>query len=312
MLTNRRNFIKQSLLATGCLAASPLLSYCRNTDEETEPITILHTNDMHSQLDAFPMDGSKYQGYGGVASRAELIKEIRAKENNVLLLDSGDIIGDNFYQKLYHGEPEMKAMNAMHYDAITIGDSDFLAGIENYAKLITRYNKVPVVVCNYDFRYTPLENKTIPYKTFQKGDIKIGVTGVGIDFQGLLSKDLYGQMQYLDAVEKANETSLILKRKENCDFIICLSHLGDWYPDKKMSDDILAKESEVIDVILGGHTHRFFNEPRKYVNKRGKEVVVTQAGWAGIELGRLDYNLLKNGKKFLSSKTLLIGKNYQD
>ncbi len=299
-------------MASGSLAASPLLSYSKNQEEETERITILHTNDLHSQLEPFPMDGSKYQGYGGVASRAELIKQIRAKEKSVLLLDSGDVLGDNFYEKLYRGEPEMKAMTAMQYDAMTIGESDLLIGIENYAKLITRYNKIPVVVCNYDFRFTPLENKTVPYIIFQKGDVKIGVTGVGIEFEGLLAKELYGQARYLNAVEKANETSLILKRKENCDFVICLSHLGDWYPDKKMSDDILAKESEVIDVILGGHTHRFFNEPKKYVNKRGKEVVVTQAGWAGIELGRLDYNLLKNGKKIISSKTILIGKNYQD
>lgn len=299
-------------MASGSLAASPLLSYSKNQEEETERITILHTNDLHSQLEPFPMDGSKYQGYGGVASRAELIKQIRAKEKSVLLLDSGDVLGDNFYEKLYRGEPEMKAMTAMQYDAMTIGESDLLIGIENYAKLITRYNKIPVVVCNYDFRFTPLENKTVPYIIFQKGDVKIGVTGVGIEFEGLLAKELYGQARYLNAVEKANETSLILKRKENCDFVICLSHLGDWYPDKKMSDDILAKESEVIDVILGGHTHRFFNEPKKYVNKRGKEVVVTQAGWAGIELGRLDYNLLKSGKKIISSKTILIGKNYQD
>ena len=299
-------------MATGSLLASPLSSFCKNEEEETERITILHTNDIHSQLDPFPMDGSKYQGYGGAAPRAELIRQIRSKEKNVLLLDSGDILGDNCYRKLYHGEPEMKAACAMQYDAITIGESDLSMGIEPYAKLITKYSQVPVVICNYDVRFTPLENKTVPYKTFQKGDVKVGVIGVGIAFQEFLSKELYGELEYLDPVEKANETSLILKRKEGCDFIICLSHLGDWYPDRKMSDDILAKESEVIDVIIGGHTHRFFNEPHKYANKRGKEVVVTQAGWAGIELGRLDYNLLKNGKKVCSPKTLLIGKNYQD
>ncbi len=116
----------------------------------------------------------------------------------------------------------------------------------------------------------------------------------------------------MDPIVQANRTADILKKKEGCDFIICLSHLGDRYPDNKVSDEQLALQSYHIDLIIGGHTHRFFDTPRKYVNKSSKEVIVNQVGWAGIQLGRLDYNLSTNGKKTMKAKTVLIEKNYED
>ena len=308
---NRRNFIQKSVLAAGAFAASSSRGFSKILGEEEQRFTVLHTNDVHSHLEPFPMDGSEYQGLGGIAARSELIKEVRRNTGHVLLLDAGDIFQGTPYFNLYKGEPEIKAMSLMQYDAVTMGNHDFDGGLDNYADKMSRFANFPVLICNYDFKNTPFENKNLPYKIFQKGNIKIGVTGVGIELQGLVADNLRSQVQYLDPIENANRTADLLKKK-GCDFIICLSHLGDKYSDDKVSDDRLAKESEHIDLIIGGHTHRFFNEPRTYVNKRGKEIIVNQVGWAGIQLGRLDYNLLKSEKKLLNTNSIVIGKKYED
>ena len=91
MTTNRRTFL-QTASAGGllvCLGRFPL--HAAIDDADFVKLTILHTNDVHSRVDPFPMDGSRNEGRGGVAKRASLIKKIRSEEENVLLLDAGDI-----------------------------------------------------------------------------------------------------------------------------------------------------------------------------------------------------------------------------
>ncbi len=312
MWKSRRDFIRKSFASIVSLAASSMLSSIVNAEEENESLTILHTNDLHSHVEAFPMDGGKDQGIGGMTARASIISNIRNQNNNVLLLDSGDIFGNTPYFNLYKGEPEIKAMSLMKYDAVTLGENDLLGGIDNYSDQIKRHANFDVVLCNYDTGTTALESIIQPYKVYQKGKLKIGVTGVSIAFEGLLTSELYSGITYLDPAESVNKTADILKRKENCDIIICLSHLGDKYYEGGMSDDVLARETNDVDLIIGGHTHRSFNEPRRYINQKGKEVIVNQCGWAGTQLGRLDYKFTVSGKKVITSKTLLIGKKYED
>lgn len=73
--------------------------------------------------------------------------------------------------------------------------------------------------------------------------------------------------------------------------MICLSHIGYDYRDEpdKISDKILAANTENIDIILGGHTHTFLPEPQTFTNRKGKNVLVNQVGWAGLLLGRIDF-----------------------
>ncbi len=304
---NRRRFLKETAFTGGALLASSLLPFDAFAGNENRKLTILHTNDVHSRLEPFPMDGSRNAGMGGVAARAALIKEIRAEVENVLVLDAGDIFQGTPFFNLYKGEPEIKAMSMMGYDAATIGNHDFDAGMENLATQLNHAN-FPIIVCNYDFTNTPMEGKTIPYKIFNKGNIKVGVLGIGIEGKGLIPDNLFGNTVYKNPIEHANKTAEELKKK-GCDMIICLSHLGDKYSDDKISDEILAKECFDIDLIIGGHTHRFFTEPRKYTNRRGGDTLVNQVGWAGIQLGRLDYSLGRSQKKNLvKSNTVVIGK----
>lgn len=305
MSINRRTFLKNSALAGSAIMASSMVPVSLIASTQTDYLTILHTNDVHSRLDPFPMDGSKNAGMGGVAARAALIEKIRKQVPNVLLLDAGDIFQGTPYFNLYKGEPEIKAMSMMGYDAGTMGNHDFDAGLENFAYQLHHAN-FPIIICNYGFSETAMENKFIPYKIFKKGNIKIGVLGVGIELQGLVPDNLYEKTVYLSPVEKANETADYLK-KQGCDMIICLSHLGDKYDNDKVSDEILAQECYDIDLIIGGHTHRFFSTPKVYRNKKGNDTIVNQVGWAGIQLGRLDYGFVRSGKKnLIKSHTVLI------
>lgn len=306
-MPSRKHFIRQGAMAAGAMMAG---SSVLRAAEYFSPLrlTILHTNDTHSRMEPFPMDGGRNQGLGGVAARAELITKIRQEQEHVLLLDAGDIFQGTPYFNIYKGEPEIKAMTAMNYDACTIGNHDFDAGMENLAAQLTKHATFPMLVSNYDFSGTPMENKTQPYKIFKKGKLKIGVFGVSIEGRGLIPDTLFGATKYLDPVQKANETADELKKNQSCDMVICLSHLGFQYKESnKISDEILAKETKNIDLVIGGHTHTFFDNPITYKNKNGDDVIVNQVGWAGIVLGRLDFEFTKfSGKKLANSHTISV------
>jgi 5'-nucleotidase len=117
----------------------------------------------------------------------------------------------------------------------------------------------------------------------------------------------------MDPISNASRTAALLKKEKKCDMVICISHLGDKYSDNKVSDEVLAKESEHIDLILGGHTHRFFEKPREYANKAGKKVLVNQVGWGGLQLGRLDYDFSsEGGQKLDKNQAISVLENIVD
>ncbi|XZF14015.1 bifunctional metallophosphatase/5'-nucleotidase [Chitinophagaceae bacterium MMS25-I14] len=280
--------MKKAAMGSGLLMAGgfPFESFAG--EHKKTKITILHTNDTHSRMEPFPAEGGKYDGQGGVVSRAALIHQIRQEEEHVLLLDAGDIFQGTPYFNLYKGEPEIKAMSMMGYDAVTMGNHDFDAGVEGFAKQLPHAD-FPVLIANYDFTDTPLDGKTRPYMTIKKGGIKIGVFGLGIQLKGLVPDEAYGKTKYIEPIQVARSVSEQLRKKEKCDMVICLSHLGYEYDYNKVSDKILARETEHIDLIIGGHTHTFLEEPTVMRNKKGREIVINQVGWAGLRLGRLDY-----------------------
>lgn len=292
MSVSRRSFIRNTAIAGAGWWMSPEELFAQ---EKGRKLTILHTNDVHSRLDAFT-DGS-LKGKGGVAARAKLIQEIRGQEENVLLLDAGDMFQGTPYFNIYKGEPEIKAMSMMGYDVGMIGNHEYDAGIENLANQISRHAKFPIVICNYDFTGTPMENHYQPYQIIHKGGMKIGITGLGIEMEGLVAEGLYGTTKYLDPVVEGNKMAAFLKDTKKCDLVIVLSHLGDKYEDTKISDEVLAQRTSNIDLIIGAHTHRFFEKPRVYSNTEGKKVLVNQVGWGGINLGRIDFELSKGSKK---------------
>jgi len=195
----------------------------------------------------------------------------------------------------------MKLMSDMGYDAGTMGNHDFDNGIAGFVKQLPHAN-FPFLVSNYDFNNTDLKGKTQSYKVFRKEGLKIGVFGLGIELAGLVDKKNYGDIVYQDPIAKANETAAILKNDLHCDLVICLSHLGYKYKEDKVSDQILARSTRNIDLIIGGHTHTFMKVPEDIKNLDGKITTVNQVGFAGINLGRLDYFFQKGtGKKIMTA-----------
>ena len=144
-----------------------------------------------------------------------------------------------------------------------------------------------------------MEGKIQTHKIFKFDDEKVGVFGVGIELQGLVPKDLCKGVRYNDPISNANKMAKHLKQEQGCDLVICLSHLGYKYDEKKVSDTDLAYQSSNIDLILGGHTHTFFTKPDEFRNVDGAKVLVNQVGWAGIYLGRLDFYFEKKKKGIL-------------
>ena len=303
-MSNRRRFIKQSSLGVLGLSLLPQISIAKQGDVK---ITILHTNDMHSHI--HPFTSGRNKGLGGMAQRASLIKKIRAQEEHVLLLDAGDIFQGTPYFNFYGGELEFKLMSEMKYDAATIGNHDFDNGLEGFKKQLPHAN-FPFLIANYDFSNTILKNTFKPFKIFRKGDLKIGVFGIGIELDGLVQKSLFGNTVYQDPIIKANHYAALLKHKKRCDLIICLSHLGFKYNEDKVSDMILAKQSRNIDLIIGGHTHTFLKEAVKLSNLDQKQVLINQVGWAGINIGKIDFLFSQNGdKKNVFGQSLFVKDN---
>ncbi|MBK0401971.1 metallophosphatase [Adhaeribacter sp. BT258] len=291
----RREFLRNSLMGTAGLSllGFPFAAQARPKNKK---LVILHTNDTHSRIDPFPSDGRANGGMGGMARRASLIKQIRAKEKNVLLLDSGDIFQGTPYFNFFGGELEYKLMSQMGYDAATLGNHDFDNGLAGLQKQLP-HASFPFLSANYDFSETILKDKFQPYKVFVKDELKIGVFGLGIDLQGLVGADMYGKTLYLDPVVKAKEMVKILRDEQECNLIICLSHLGYKYDTDKIDDRKLAAQVGGIDLILGGHTHTFLEKPDAIISPGGEETLINQVGWAGINLGRIDFEFSTEGKK---------------
>lgn len=282
----RRAFLKTSALGIGAatFASAPFDLIAK--DKGLTKLTVLHTNDMHSWIE--PYTKGKYKGLGGMAQRSALIKKIREEEDHVLLLDAGDIFQGTPYFNFFGGELEFKLMSRMGYDAATIGNHDFDNGIEGLNNMLP-HAEFPFINCNYDFSQTILKGKTIPYKIFKKGSIKIGVFGVGVELEGLVSPALSGDTKWNDPIETARYMAKKLKEEEKCHLVICLSHLGFEYQIDKVSDRVLGQNVDNLDFIIGGHTHTFLEKPVVEKSPSGKEVLINQVGWAGINLGRIDF-----------------------
>ena len=293
----RREFLQKSL-AAATLASLPFDLPAAGTSKK---LTILHTNDTHSRLE--PFTEGKYKGMGGVARRAALIDKIRKENQNVLLFDSGDIWQGTPYFNFFGGEPEYKLMTQMQYDLATLGNHDFDGGLENIVKQLPHAG-FQFVNANYDFSNTILKGVCLPYKILKKGGLKTGVFGLGIELKGLVPEKLYGKTTYHDPIAIAKEMVQALQA-EKCDLIICLSHLGYKFENEKVSDHTLASQVSGIDLILGGHTHTFLDQPTVVNSPDGQPVSIHQAGWAGILLGRIDVDFIK-GKKYISGSTHLL------
>jgi len=254
-------------------------------------LVILHTNDTHSQVEPTEKSASKTADMGGYARRMGVIQKIRSEEQNVLLVDAGDYSQGTPYFNFFNGRIEIDAMNRMKYDAGTLGNHEFDNGIDTLATVL-KNAQFPMVSSNYELSQTPLNNIIKPYIILEKAGLRIGIMALNVNPKGLIFEKNYKGMTYDNPVEKANEVSAMLKRKEKCDVIICLSHLGADTTKMEVNDFEIAHKTKYIDVIIGGHSHSMITNT-KVTNAAGKKVIIAQMAKSGLYLGRVELNLEK-------------------
>jgi 5'-nucleotidase len=273
--------------------------------QDDQTLTILHTNDVHSHIDPFPPNHPHFPNLGGFARRMKLINQLRAENQNLLLLDAGDTFQGTPYFNIFGGELEFKLMSRMKYDAVTLGNHEFDNGMIHLANQL-KHADFPFVCTNYQFESTPLQSKTIPWLILERGPFKIGIIGMGIDPSGLITPANTDGMQWTDPLKKGEETALMLKKEQKCNLVIALSHLGfESQIPEGASDMRVAANSSNIDLIIGGHSHTFLDTPRLVKNRQNRGVLINQMGWGGVRLGRIDLTMGRKGL-FFCNKTYLI------
>mgnify|MGYP002663905656 FL=1 len=269
-----------------CLVSADSVS----SGQSGKQLFILHTSDTHSRIEPISAEAAdEYAGMGGVVRRAGFVKQFRGKHPDMLLLDCGDISQGTPYYNFFKGELEVKMMNLMGYDAMTIGNHEFDFGLDNMARLF-RMADFPVVCANYDVTGTVLEGLVKPYVVLNRNGMKIGVFGLSPKMEGLVQADKCEGIVYNDPIAVAQKIADRLRTKEGCDVVVCLSHLG-FRIKNGVCDEKLAAETKGIDVILGGHSHTFMEKPAFFLNAEGKSIPVLHTGKNGIFVGELDLTL---------------------
>ena len=284
---NRRIFIKNLAAGSAGLAAglAPLQGSAKN---DLLTLTLLHTNDLHSQIEPFDANHPRYAGRAGLARVAGFANACRLENPNLLLLDAGDFYQGTPYFNFFKGDIMLKMMTEIGYDAGTIGNHEFDNGLEGLRDPLPHAG-FPLINSNYDFSNTILEGKFPRYKIFKKSGLRIGIYGLGIELSGLVNEKQHGAVRYNDALPVALEMEKFLALEKKCDLVVCLSHLGLQYRDDKISDVTLAPELFYTDVIIGGHTHSLLEEPLQVRNKAGEMTIVNQAHYGGLMVGKLDF-----------------------
>ena len=257
------------------LLSSFFLAACTPQDH----LTILHTNDTHSQVEP------KANGQGGYARRMGLIREERKADKHLLLVDAGDFCQGTPFFNFYHGRVEINAMNRMGYDAATLGNHEFDNGLDTLAEVL-KTAKFPVVCANYDFTGTALEGIIKPFTIVRKGGLKIGIFGLGCDPKGLIADKNFLPVQYLEPYPIAQAMSDTL-RAQGCDIVVCLSHMGTYgKAPEDVCDVSMVGCTRGIDVVIGGHTHQLYDHLR-VANLDGDSIPVAQMSKSGAYLGKI-------------------------
>jgi 5'-nucleotidase len=307
-MTTRREFLTTSIVGGAALAITPSILSSFNLahsmsafatpllqpSKDETLITILHTNDVHSQIDPLPAN-DKYAGKGGVARRATLVKRIRAENPNTLLIDAGDAFQGTPYFNFYKGEVEYKAMSAIGYDVGTLGNHDFDNGVEGLAAAM-KFATFEFVSTNYDVRGTVIESRVKPYVVHELAGVRIGIFGLGISPEGLITPENFKGIKYYEPVKVSRGAVRVLRERERCAMVVCASHLG-YYPNPKgneIGDTQVASQVDGIDFIASGHTHTFMEKPVITKQPSGGNTIIFQVGKSGIYLGRVDFTVKAN------------------
>lgn len=302
MISRRKFLTRSALFGTAVLVRPNSLLSLSNFASLTDPlltpgpgetlITILHTNDTHSQIDPLPANDKLYPGKGGVARRATLVKRVRNANPNTLLIDGGDVFQGTPYFNFYKGEVEYKAMSEIGYDAGTLGNHEFDNGVDALAVAL-KFAKFDILSANYDVRGTPLEGRVKQYAVRELGGVRVGLFGMGVSPVGLITPANFKGVTYQDPVEPVRQVVKILRETERCSLVVGMSHLG-YYTEPRpgqVGDSQVAAQVDGIDFIASGHNHTFMEKPVSVKQPSGQETLIFQVGRSGIYVGRVDFTM---------------------
>lgn len=273
------------------VAALLLLSVPALAQDGSFKLTILHTNDTHAHHDP------NTNGDGGMAREATVVKQIRAEVANVLLLDAGDRFTGALYHQQYRGQDNVQLMNALGYQAMTIGNHEFDDGDATLGQFIDGLN-FPVVSANVDFSAEPLlAGKVAPYTVLTVGDQQIGVIGLTTPEAPTISSPGAALVFNADLAGVA-QAAVDELTAQGVNKIILLTHVGFEV------DHALAAAVRGVDVIVGGHTHTLLSNayaaavgvyPTIVNDLDGAPVYIVQAGEYNQYLGRLNVTFDADG-----------------
>lgn len=277
----------------------------------TGRITLLHTNDTHSRIEPFGPGNGALSGLGGVARRATLVRQLRQQLGPVLLLDAGDTFQGSPYFNRYKGRLDYQLMRMVGYDAGTLGNHDFDNGVGKLLEAMASMEQLqhahpafPFVNCNFDCKGAPgLGKRVRPYLVRDFPGLRVGITGVGVAFAGLVAPKNHEGITWRDPYESLQPIVKRLREVEKADLVVVLSHLG--YNLNGTAPDDLQMPGQVagIDGIIGGHSHTFLDAPTRVPQADG-ETLVFQVGFGGVNLGRLDFAVARGAVKSASGSAL--------
>lgn len=279
----------------------------KSSENIPEKIIILHTNDIHCQIDQKEKDGIvKNIGYAGVSSYKKEMEKLYGAEN-VTLVDSGDAIQGGPIGTLSKGKYIVDIMNYIGYDIAVPGNHEYDYGMENFLKLSKEYSKYFYVCCNFtDLNGNPI---LLPYEIINYGDLSIAYLGINTPESFTKSSPTYFQDEngnYIydfaqggngKALYKTVQKYVDKARKEGADYVVALGHLGDTGAAEQWSSKAVIQNTYGIDIFIDGHSHEVYSKILK--NKKDKNVLLAQTGTKLLNLGKIT---IDTKKKKISSE----------
>jgi len=249
-------------------------------DAQARPLQIIHTNDLHSHLEhaSDPHIG----GYAAVKTVIDRLKaDATAKGIDSITLDAGDFSEGSQFYFADRGREVWRIMDHMGYDAVALGNHDWLMGTEELDRMLRDVApQFPVLAANF---FTPdrlrfIQKHIKPYTSLSRAGLSIAILGLTTPefvYEFINDKGRIGS--HLDAALK----NVVHLRKKH-DAVIALTHIGT------DGDRAIAKNVEGVDLIVGGHSHSKLVEPILIENKHSKrKVPIVQTGRHGESVGDL-------------------------
>lgn len=264
---------------------------------KTKKFTILHSNDIHGDFLSEARAG-KGKLLGGLALLSGYINRVRAEEENVIYVVSGDMVQGSLIDAEYKGISTMEIMNYLAPDVVALGNHEFDYGLPHLLFLEKMAN-FPIVNANL---YIKQYNKRLmnPYLVIKKA-------GMDLLFTGIITEKVMDSIamdkavgSFISLQEASQEVGKICNayKNDDIDLTILLTHIGF------ESDIQLAKILNPewgVDLIIGGHSHTVLKKPKKVNN-----ILITQAGVGSDQVGRFDLTVDDDTNSIVDYKWKLI------